>query len=86
MVLAVPSDSVDDLASKIKSALGSRPETFDIDTKEGQMAFPSKEEYDYDNQTGIQSPELLAKRAEARHIREEASAAIEKGPTRDEYC
>jgi hypothetical protein len=84
MVLAVPSAKMDDLASKIKGALASRPETFDIDTKEGQMAFPSKEEYDYDRQSGNQSPELLAKRTEARRIRQEASAAIEAELAKDE--
>ena len=77
---------MDDLASKVEGALGSRPESFIVKTGDGQMAFPSKEEYDYDRQTGNQSPELLAKRTEARRIREEASAAIEKGPTRDEHC
>ena len=76
MSLAVPSHKMDDLTSKIKGALDSRPETFDVG---------SKKEYDY-GQDGKGSPELLAKRTEARRIREEASAAIEKGPTRDEYC
>ena len=64
------------LASKITGAFDSRPETFDVG---------SKKEYDY-GQEGTGSTELLAKRAEARRIREEASVAIEKGPTRDEYC
>jgi hypothetical protein len=31
-------------------------------------------------------PELLAKRTEARRIREEASAAIEAELAKDEYC
>ena len=76
---------MDDLASKVEGALGSRPESFIVKTGDGQMAFPSKEEYDY-GQEGTGSPELLAKRTEARRIREEASVAIEKGPTRDEHC
>ena len=83
MVLAVPSASMDDLASKIESVLGNRPETFVLKTGNGQMAFPSKEEYDY-GQEGTGSPELLAKRAEARRIREEASAAIEAELAKDE--
>ena len=83
MVLAVPSDSMDDLASKIESVLGGRPENFILKTGDGQMAFPSKEEYDY-GQEGTGSPELLAKRAEARRIREEASAAIEDELAKDE--
>jgi len=83
MVLAVPSASMDDLASKIESVLGDRPETFVLKTGNGQMAFPSKEEYDY-GQEGTGSPELLAKRAEARRIREEASAAIEAELAKDE--
>jgi hypothetical protein len=83
MVLAVPSASMDDLASKIESVLGNRPETFILKTGNGQMAFPSKEEYDY-GQEGTGSPELLAKRAEARRIREEASAAIEAELAKDE--
>ena len=86
MVLAVPSDKMDDLASKIESVLGSRPESFIVKTGDGQMAFPSKEEYEYDGQTGDLPPELLAKRAEARRIREEASAAIEAELAKDEYC
>jgi hypothetical protein len=49
------------------------------------MAFPSKEEYDY-GQEGTGSPELLAKRAEARRIREEASVAIEAELAKDEHC
>ena len=84
MVLAVPSDSMVDLASKITGVLAARSEPFAIDSKEGHMAFPAKEEYDYDNQTGNQSPELSAKRAEARRIREEASAAIEAELAKDE--
>jgi len=83
MVLAVPSASMDDLASKIESVLGDRPETFVLKTGNGQIAFPSKEEYDY-GQEGTGSPELLAKRAEARRIREEASAAIETELAKDE--
>ena len=83
MVLAVPSASMDDLASKIESVLGGRPENFILKTGEGQMAFPSKEEYDY-GQEGTGSPELLAKRTEARRIREEASAAIEAELAKDE--
>ena len=71
---------------KITSVLSVRPETFDIDSKEGQGPLPSKEEYDYDRQSGNQSPELLAKRTEARRIREEASAAIEAELAKDEYC
>ena len=85
MVLAVPSDKLDDLASKIEGVLGSRPESFIVKTGDGQMAFPSKEEYDY-GQEGTGSPELLAKRTEARRIREEASAAIEAELAKDEYC
>ena len=76
---------MDDLASKIESVLGSRPESFIVKTGDGQMAFPSKEEYDY-GQAGEGAPELLAKRAEARRIREEASAAIEAELAKDEYC
>jgi len=83
MVLAVPSASMDDLASKIESVLGNRPENFILKTGDGQMAFPSKEEYDY-GQEGTGSPELLAKRTEARRIREEASAAIEAELAKDE--
>ena len=83
MVLAVPSASMDDLASKIESVLGGRPENFILKTGDGQMAFPSKEEYDY-GQEGTGSPELLAKRTEARRIREEASAAIEAELAKDE--
>ena len=86
MVLAVPSDSMVDLASKINGVLASRPENFTLKTVEGQSAFVKKTEYDYDNQTGNQSSELLAKRAEARRIREEASAAIEAELAKDEYC
>jgi hypothetical protein len=84
MVLAVPSDKMDDLALKIKGVLSARSETFDIDSKEGHMAFPSKEEYDYDRQSRNQPPELLAKRTEARRIRQEASAAIEAELAKDE--
>lgn len=83
MVLAVPSDRMDDLASKIEGVLNSRPENFTLKTDEGHMAFPTKEEYDY-GQEGEGAPELLAKRAEARRIREEASAAIEDELTKDE--
>ena len=54
------------------AALSARPEPFAIGSKEGQSALPSEEEYDYDSQSGNQSPELLAKRTEARRIREEA--------------
>jgi hypothetical protein len=86
MVLAVPSDKMVDLASKINGVLSSRPESFNLKTVEGHMAFPSKEEYEYDSQTGDLPPELLAKRAEARRIREEASAAIEAELAKDEYC
>ena len=84
MVLAVPSDSMADLTSKVAAVLSARPEPFAIDSKEGQSAFVKNTEYDYDNQTGNQSPELLAKRAEARRIREEASAAIEAELAKDE--
>ena len=77
---------MDDLASKIEGALDSQPESFIVKTVEGQSAFVKKTEYDYDNQTGNQSSELLAKRAEARRIREEASAAIEAELAKDEYC
>jgi hypothetical protein len=83
MVLAVPSASMDDLASKINGVLSSRPESFNLKTVEGHMAFPSKEEYDY-GQAGEGTPELLAKRTEARRIREEASAAIEGELAKDE--
>ena len=86
MVLAVPSDSMVDLTSKITAVLSARPETFDIGSKEGQSAFVEKTEYEYDRQTGDLPPELLAKRAEARRIREEASAAIEAELAKDEYC
>ena len=58
------------------AALSARPETFGVG---------SKEEYD-DGQDGKGSPELLAKRAEARRIREEASVAIEAELAKDEYC
>ena len=58
------------------AALSAHPETFDTD---------SKEDYDY-GQDGKGSPELLAKRTEARRIREEASAAIEAELAKDEYC
>lgn len=84
MVLAVPSDSMVDLTSKVAAVLSARPEPFAIDSKEGQSAFVLKKDYDYDNQTGNQSSELLAKRAEARRIREEASAAIEAELAKDE--
>jgi hypothetical protein len=84
MVLAVPSDSMVDLTSKITAVLSARPETFDIGSKEGQSAFVEKTEYEYDRQTGDLPPELLAKRAEARRIREEASAAIEAELAKDE--
>ena len=83
MVLAVPSASMDALASKINGVLSSRPESFNLKTVEGHMAFPSKEEYDY-GQAGEGTPELLAKRTEARRIREEASAAIEGELAKDE--
>ena len=85
MVLAVPSYKLIDLTSKIKDVLASRPDGFIINPAEGQSAFVAKEDYDY-GQDGKGSPEFLAKWTEARRIREEASAAIEKGPTRDEYC
>ena len=85
MVLAVPSDKMVDLASKINGVLSSRPESFTLKTVEGQSAFVKKEEYDY-GQAGEGAPELLAKRAEARRIREEASAAIEAELAKDEYC
>ena len=61
---------------KITAVLSARPETFGVG---------SKEEYDY-GQDGKGSPELLAKRAEARRIREEASVAIEAELAKDEYC
>jgi len=83
MVLAVPSDKMVDLASKINGVLSSRPESFNLKTVEGHMAFPSKEEYDY-GQAGEGTPELLAKRTEARRIRQEASAAIEAELAKDE--
>ena len=78
MVLAVPSDKLADLTSKIVGVLNARPETFGVDSAEGHMALPSKEEYDYGKQTGELSPELSAKRAEANRIREEASGALER--------
>lgn len=84
MVLAVPADKMADLTSKIVGVLDARPETFNVDSAEGHMAFPSKEEYDYGQQTGKLSPELSAKRAEANRIREEASAAIESELATDE--
>jgi len=77
MVLAVSSDRMADLVSKIQGALGRRPEGFIINAAEGQSAFVSNKEYDYDSENGNLTPELLAKRTEARRIREEASAAIE---------
>ena len=83
MVLAVPSDMMDDLASKIEGVLNGRPENFTLKTAEGHMAFPTKEEYDY-GQAGKGSPKLFAKRAEANRIREEASAAIEEELAKDE--
>ena len=86
MVLAVPSDSVVDLTSKKTAVLPARPVIFDIGSKEGQSAFVKKTECEYDSQSWNQSPELLAKRAEARRIREEASAAIEAELAKDEYC
>lgn len=84
MVLAVPADKMADLTSKIVGVLNARPETFGVDSAEGHMAFPSKEEYDYGQQTGKLPPELSAKRAEANRIREEASAAIESELATDE--
>jgi hypothetical protein len=64
------------LASKITGTFDSRPETFDVG---------SKQEHGY-GKDGKGSPELLAKRTEARRIREEASAAIEAELAKDEYC
>jgi len=84
MVLAVPSDRMADLVSKIQGALGRRPEGFIINAAEGQSAFVSNKEYDYDSENGNLTPELLAKRTEARRIREEASAAIEAELAADE--
>jgi len=84
MVLAVPSDKMADLTSKIVGVLGARPENFNVGSGEGHMAFPSKEEYDYGSQTGDLSPELSAKRTEANRIRQEASAAIERELASDE--
>ena len=86
MVLAVPSDSMVDLTSKVAAVLSARPEPFSLGSKEGQSAFVEKTEYEYDSQTGDLPPELLAKRTEARRIREEASAAIEAELAKDEYC
>ena len=84
MVLAVPSDKMADLTSKIVGVLSARPENFNVGSGEGHMAFPSKEEYDYGSQTGDLSPELSAKRTEANRIRQEASAAIERELASDE--
>ena len=84
MVLAVPADKMADLTSKIVGVLNARPENFGVDSAEGHMAFPSKEDYDYGKQTGDGSPELSAKRAEASRIRQEASAAIERELATDE--
>ena len=85
MVLAVPSYKLIDLTSKKKDVLASRLGGFIINPAEGQSAFVAKEEYDY-GQDGKGSPEFLAKRAEARRIRDEASAAIEAELAKDEYC
>ena len=84
MVLAVPADKMADLTSKIVGVLDARPETFGVNSAEGHMAFPSKEDYDYGKQTGDGSPEFSAKRAEASRIRQEASAAIERELATDE--
>ena len=84
MVLVVPSDRMTDLVSKIEGVLGSRPEGFIINAAEGQSAFVANTEYDYDSENGNLAPELLAKRTEARRIREEASAAIEEELAKDE--
>lgn len=84
MVLAVPSDRMADLTSKIAGVLNARPENFSIGSAEGHMAFPTKEEYDYGSETGAVSAELSAKRAEASRIRQEASAAIEAELATDE--
>jgi hypothetical protein len=46
MVLAVPSDKMADLTSKIVGVLSARPENFNVGSGEGHMAFPTKEEYD----------------------------------------
>ena len=84
MVLAVPSDRMADLTSKIAGVLNARPENFSIGFAEGHMAFPTKEEYDYGSETGAVSAELFAKRTEASRIRQEASAAIEAELATDE--
>ena len=78
MVLAVPSDKMADLTSKIVGVLNARPENFNIDSANGHMAFVPKEEYDYGSETRKSTPEFSAKRAEANRIREEASAALER--------
>jgi len=78
MVLAVPSDKMADLTSKIVGVLDARPENFNIDSANGHMAFVSKEEYGYGSEARKPTPEFSAKRAEANRIREEASAALER--------
>ena len=78
MVLAVASNTLDELMPKIQGALNARPESFTLKSDEGHMAFPSKEDYDYGNAGREGAPNLFAKRQEASDLRQEASAAIER--------
>ena len=78
MVLAVASNTLDELMPKIQGALNARPESFTLKSDEGHMAFPSKEDYDYGNAGREGAPNLFAKRQEASDLRQEASDAIER--------
>jgi len=75
MVLAVPADALTRLKQAAISELGS---DFTVYDAVGQMAFPSKEDYDYGDRRGQAASELSDGGQGARDLRAEASRLLDE--------